>query len=166
MEVVRLLVSHPDIDVNKQGDGPGKRYTPLYCACTLRCNDRGAPPIRDLEIIRILLAHGADVHRVSGSGNTALHVCVYACRKTSDTAICAIGVAAAQILLKHGASPYATNAEGDMVFEYATGTPALETILRKYLAIDIRRFVLGTAEEYPRRARLRDLVPLIATYIV
>ena len=37
---------------------------------------------------------------------------------------------------------------------------------RKYLAIDIRRYVLGTAEEYPRRVRLRDLVPLIATYIV
>ena len=47
-----------------------------------------------------------------------------------------------------------------------TGTPALETLFRKYLAIDIRRYVLGTAEEYPRRARLRDLVPLIATYIV
>ena len=53
-----------------------------------------------------------------------------------------------------------------MVFEYATGTPALETLFRKYLAIDIRRYVLGTAAEYPRRARLRDLVPLIATYIV
>ena len=86
---------------------------------------------------------------------------------TSDTAvICPIGVTAAIILLKYGASPYATNAEGATVFEFATGTPALETLFRKYLAIDIRRFVLGTAEEYPRRARLRDLVPLIATYIV
>ena len=106
------------------------------------------------------------MHRVSGSGNTALHVCVYACRKTSDTAICAIGVAAAQILLKHGASPYAKSAEGSTVFDFASLHPALGTLFRKYLAIDIRRYVLGTAEEYPRRARLRDLVPLIATYIV
>ena len=52
------------------------------------------------------------------------------------------------------------------MFDFGSGYPALETLFRKYLAIDIRRFVLGTAAEYPRRARLRDLVPLIATYIV
>ena len=54
----------------------------------------------------------------------------------------------------------------DDVFEFELGNTALGTLFRKYLAIDIRRFVLGTAAEYPRRARLRDLVPLIATYIV
>ena len=80
--------------------------------------------------------------------------------------VSAVGVTAAQILLKHGASPYAKSAEGSTVFDFASLHPALGTLFRKYLAIDIRRYVLGTAAEYPRRARLRDLVPLIATYIV
>ena len=118
------------------------------------------------DLIRILLAHGADVHQASSSGNTALHACAHNCTRTSDAAISDVGVAAAKILLKHGASPYAKNAKGKTVFDFGSGYPALETLFRKYLAIDIRRFVLGTAEEYPRRARLRDLVPLIATYIV
>ena len=39
-------------------------------------------------------------------------------------------------------------------------------MLRKFLAVDIRLCVLGTAAEYPRRNRLRDLVPHIASYIV
>ena len=80
--------------------------------------------------------------------------------------VSAVGVKVAQILLKHGASPYAESAEGSTVFDFASLHPALGTLFRKYLAIDIRQYVLGTAEEYPRRARLRDLVPLIATYIV
>ena len=81
-----------------------------------------------------------------------------------------VGVTVAQLLLNHGASPYAKSGHGDTVFddvsEFELGNTALGTLFRKYLAINIRRFVLGTAAEYPRRARLRDLVPLIATYIV
>ena len=124
----------------------------------------------DLDLIRILLAHGANVHQVSASGNTALHVCVYSCTKRRSEAAISVGVTVAQLLLNHGASPYAKSGHGDTVFddvsEFELGNTALGTLFRKYLAIDIRRFVLGTAEEYPRRARLRDLVPLIATYIV
>ena len=60
---------------------------------------------------------------------------------------------------------YVTDRYGHTAFDYANGR-AVPRILRKYIAIDIRICVLGTAAEYPRRNRLRDLVPQIASFIV
>ena len=70
-----------------------------------------------------------------------------------------------RLFLERGGNPYVTDRHGLMAFDYANGR-AVPRILRKYIAIDIRICVLGTAAEYPRRNRLRDLVPQIASFIV
>ena len=70
-----------------------------------------------------------------------------------------------RLFLERGGNPYVTDRHGHTAFDYANGR-AVPRILRKYIAIDIRICVLGTAAEYPRRNRLRDLVPHIASFIV
>ena len=78
-----------------------------------------------------------------------------------------------KLLLQRGGNPYVADRYGHTAFDYANrlnvnraSGPHVTRILRKYIAIDIRLCVLGTAAEYPRRNRLRDLVPHIASYIV
>ena len=78
-----------------------------------------------------------------------------------------------KLVLQRGGNPYVTDRYGYTAFDRAnrlnvnrTGRPHITRWLRKFLAIDIRLCVLGTAAEYPRRNRLRDLVPHIASYIV
>ena len=70
-----------------------------------------------------------------------------------------------RLFLKRGGNPYVTDRYGHTAFDYANGR-AVPRMLRKYIAIDIRLCVLGTAAEYPRRNRLRDLIPHIASFIV
>ena len=78
-----------------------------------------------------------------------------------------------RLFLKRGGNPYVTDRHGYTAFDYAnllmvnrTDRPRITRMLRKFLAVDVRLRVLGTAAEYPRRNRLRDLVPHIASYIV
>ena len=77
-----------------------------------------------------------------------------------------------KILLERGGNPYVADRLGCTAFDYANfynrsvQERKIARMLRKFLAVDIRLCVLGTAAEYPRRNRLRDLVPHIASFIV
>eukprot|EP00981_Chlorochromonas_danica_P015259 scaffold11372_cov119-Ochromonas_danica.AAC.1 len=67
-EIVRLLLLHPEIEVNAMDSKRGRR-TPLHYAC---CFDR-------LEVVKILLADSrVDVIKKDEDGDTPLH---YACEK-------------------------------------------------------------------------------------
>ena len=46
------------------------------------------------------------------------------------------------------------------------GTPEMKALFRKYLAMRVRRCVLGPASEHSRRQMARDLAPEIASFLV
>jgi len=60
IDIVRLLLEHPGVDVNKTED----TFTPLYCACY-----KGYT-----EIVRLLLEHNADPHILPSAGASCLFV--------------------------------------------------------------------------------------------
>jgi ankyrin repeat protein len=66
VEVVKLLLNHPDIDPNfKAASG----YTALMCAVR---------PYADVRVVRLLLGHeGTNVNQRNDRGRTALHVAAY-----------------------------------------------------------------------------------------
>ena len=101
-----------------------------------------------------------DMERSRNWGALPLHM---ACRTR--------GKFTTKLLLRRGGNPYVKDRHGLTAFDYANRLevnrrPLIARILRKFLAVDIRLCVLGTAAEYPRRNRLRDLVPHIASFIV
>ena len=119
----------------------------------------------------VLLDHGDDITRSTVVGDMErdsilgalpLHMaCAFGGKFTTT------------LLLQRGGNPYVTDRYGYTAFDYANllmvnrkDRPLITRMLRKFLAVDIRLCVLGTAAEYPRRNRLRDLVPHIASYIV
>ena len=122
---------------------------------------------------RVLLDHGDDITRstVEGAlvrsrnyGHLPLHM---ACGSSAKFTT--------KLLLKRCGNPYVTDRYGHTAFDYANrlnvnrtlcGRPHITRMLRKFLAVDIRLCVLGPAAEYPRRNRLRDLVPHVASFIV
>ena len=70
--------------------------------------------------------------------------------------------AARQILADHP-----DFAEGSALEETGKrGTPEMKALFRKYLAMRVRRCVLGPASEHSRRQMARDLAPEIASFLV
>ena len=47
-----------------------------------------------------------------------------------------------------------------------SGTPEMKALFRKYLAMRVRRCVLGPVSEHSRRQMARDLAPQIASFLV
>ncbi|HSI83809.1 MAG TPA: ankyrin repeat domain-containing protein [Candidatus Methylacidiphilales bacterium] len=83
--------------------------TPLWFAC-----QSGANPGRRLQVLRLLLAAGANVHQLCEDGSTALHFAAWR------------GPAAAvELLLSHGALPTIADKNGQLPRHYATGSHAL-----------------------------------------
>ena len=160
--------------------------TPLHVACRKGC----------AESVNLLLHHGASMSLVNRYGELPLHVasrsgacsCARALLDHGDDIMrstvegdmersrnrgalplhraCAVrSKSTTRLFLKRGGNPYVTDRYGHTAFDYANGR-AVPRMLRKFLAVDIRLCVLGTAAEYPQRNRLRDLIPHIASFIV
>ena len=163
-DAVNLLLRHGASTsiVDEYGD------LPLHIASRNQGDRNGKAT---LECARALLDHGADITRSTvesrvgrdfhNRGALPLHMaCAWGCTLTT------------KLLLERGGNPYVIDRYWLTAFDYANyynrsvEGRTIARMLRKFLAIDIRLCVLGTAAEYPRRNRLRDLVPHIASYIV
>ncbi len=155
LELVRLLLDRGADIGPLTSDGK----TPLYAACTgshpeLRSQ---ATEHEHCDVVRLLLARGADANRFTTGivGGTVLH-------SASEMNM----VRMMRILLDHGANPHLKDNYGRTafdVFQWNTGSREVAALLRKYVAIQVRTCVLG---KHPRRDRLRDLVPRVASYVV
>jgi len=73
-------------------------------------------------------------------------------------------------LIEYGANPYLMDRYGKTAFDYANARPnssrkrVICDRLRVMVESDVRLYV--TPESHPRRSRLNDVVPLIASFIV
>ena len=73
-------------------------------------------------------------------------------------------------LIERGANPYLMDRYGKTAFDYANARPnssrkrSICDRLRVMVESDVRLYV--TPESHPRRGRLNDVAPLIASFIV
>ena len=75
--------------------------------------------------------------------------------------------AARQILAINTRMPPDQSSKGSALeWTGKSGTPEMKALFRKYLAMRVRRCVLGPASEHSRRQMARDLAPEIASFLV
>lgn len=116
-----------------------------------------------IQCVRLLLDYGAEIE-TKKDHNTASPLW-FACHQNHP--------AVAHLLLNRGADvdrPVRIKHE-DAPMTLLTGVarhtePPIKALLRKYISMRVRRCVLGRASEHPRRQKARDVVPMIASFIV
>ena len=119
--------------------------------------------------------HGADVHLTSYRNQTPLHQACHALA-LHGTAWIGRKVALARLLLEHGAGSdlYREDRDGSTPLTPASGHPGgpdwaqhprMKALLRKYLAITVRKYVIGPPAEHPSR-RIEHQAPLIASFLI
>ena len=117
--------------------------------------------VGDLRIVEMLINRGAVVDRSSDVGATPFFCAAY----TSNLSV-------AHYLLDKGADinarmPPDQSSKGSALEETGKrGTPEMKAMCRKYLAMRVRRCVLGPVSEHPRRQMARDPAPGIASFLV
>ena len=143
VDVARLLLDSGAIDIEREYRGRGedahRTYNILGTLCTSKdlCNGNND---QRRGLISLLLSRGADASRVAAkpSGETPLHLtCAHQSSKGSA-----------------------------LEWTGKDGTPEMKALFRKYLAMRVRRCVLGPASEHSRRQMARDLAPEIASFLV
>lgn len=128
-----------------------------------------------VDLARLLLDHGADVHLTSYRNQTPLHQACHALALHS-TAWVGRKVALARLLLEHGAGSdlYRKDRDGSTPLTPASGHPGgpdwaqhprMKALLRKHFAITIRKYVIGPPAEHPSR-RIEHQAPLIASFLI
>lgn len=158
---------------------PQENGTALTLTCRHISYRSASEPV---DIARLLLDHGADIHLADVKGRTPLH---YACRAATRYAADTVGkkVRLARLLLERGAAsdiyrkdnggktPLETfsdadryNSDGELV-EVAVRHPRMTALLRKHFAIVVRKYVIGPPAEHPHR-RIEHQAPHIASYLV
>ena len=78
-------------------------------------------------------------------------------------------LAVAQMLLERGAEvdrPMSSHRMSTLDLLACEDRPKLRKLVRKFLAMCVRRCVLGPASEHSRRQMARDLAPQIASFLV
>ena len=128
----------------------------MYAACTAT----EATEYEYCDVVRLLIARGADVNAFFPGGGETGRVLHHTCRLGK--------VHRTRTLLDHGANPVLKDRAGRTAFDafdvpWNPKLPEVRKLLRKYVAIHVRTCVLG---KHPRRDRLRDLVPRVASYVV
>lgn len=149
LDVVReILRYHPDVNLSGYG---GK--TPLFAAGDYRSTDKDGARV---EIVRILVAAGADVNARDKDGNTPLHETfltdveeeliqlgadVNARNNDGETPIfTTVDDAAIPLLIRHGADLTIRNNEGQTVLDAASAKgPLRQEALRKAIAAQHQR---------------------------
>jgi ankyrin repeat protein len=147
------------------------QFRPLHYACQgpkshLTVEQAKQFPDRS-GMVRLLLRHGAQVQRPTDHGFTPLYAAVFTESPVKHSA------KVIKILLDHGADidlKVTRTSTAKVITPLwranAFGTPETKALLRRYLAMRVRRCVLGPASEHSRRQRLRDLAPDIASFLV
>ena len=100
------------------------------------------------EIVGMLLAHGADVNGINGH-RTPLEAACYSNHQECALLCLTYGAAVDQVSID-----YANSDRKGSICDH----------LRVIIESDVRLYV--TPESHPRRGRLNDVVPLIASFIV
>ena len=185
LEIARLLLDR-GADVNL---GQGQRGgTALIDTCR-QYNPRGG--CQSHALVRLLLQRGADVHLMCSSNRTPLHeACSHwaGCLGDADKKVPLV-----RMLLEHGAGsdlykkdcivpmmgphhrvpfnrgyyPEGYHNPGKTPLDYAheQSNHRIKALLRKYLAITIRKYVIGPPAEHPSR-RIEHQAPLIASFLI
>ena len=153
--------------------------TALTQTCRYACYRSASEPV---DIARLLLDHGADIHLADVRGRTPLH---YACRAHARFAAATVGwkIRIVRLLLERGAASdfYRKDDEGRTPLEMsseddeydsdgelvavAVRHPRMTALLRKHFAIVVRKYVIGPPAEHPHR-RIEHVAPHIASYLV
>ena len=152
--------------------------TALTQTCRYACYRSASEPV---DIARLLLDHGADIHLTDACGRTPLH---YACHAPTTYHVATVGqkVRVVRLLLERGAASdfYRKDDEGRTPLEMsseddeydsdgelvavAVRHPLMKALLRKHFAIVVRKYVIGPPAEHPHR-RIEHVAPHIASYI-
>ena len=119
-------------------------------------------------MVKLLIDHGAVVNRPMYSGNSPLMSAVGVHQGTVvDAEYRAKKFAILRLLLDNNANVFYERWDGAMTpLEYAAKWyPWIATFFRKYLAILVRKHVIGPPAEHPSR-RIEHQAPLIASFLV
>lgn len=111
MPVIKFILDRKEVNVNL-GDGEPdylRGNTPLTTAVA-----------RGVELVKLLLDHGADPNLVNAKGSTPI---VEASVSTDPAVI--------ELLISRGADPYIANDDGDNAFDVFVGVPKVIEILKK-----------------------------------
>lgn len=142
-DLVRVLLVHGAKVNLATRDGA----TPLYLACS-----RGG-----VDLVRLLIAHGADVNLACHYGQTYPLVTAAEQFPASKQTILALLEAGANLTL-----PCKTWFIGPAVQHSET----IRRILRKWLTLMVRKYVIGGRAEHPSRNRMNHLAPQVASFLV
>ena len=143
MDLVRMLLVH-GADANLAGPD---RDTPLYLACR----------IYRVDLVRLLIAHGADVNLAYHYGQSCPLMTATEEFPASKQTLLALLEAGANLTL-----PCKTWFIGPAVQHSET----IRRILRKWLTLMVRKYVIGGRAEHPSRNRMNHLAPQVASFLV